>query len=199
VEIVAATAGKPRKIAEMRWHRHCAKERSAVADEGPWTGRETHTMKTLTLILAVVATATLPALAGDTPDHATIRGEVVASRLAPATAQEGRCLEVQVRRHNQERTWVRLGPVDEMNGKFQNGDRIRARVMNQQGSDVALARDVRNETTGAQMRLRDRDRLRDGTGDGQADRDRVRDRSRDRIHTPGTGGGNGSGARRGGR
>lgn len=166
-------------------------------------------MRKTTLILAVIAAATLPALAGDTPDHATIQGEVVATRSTPATAEAGRCLEVQVQQRNQERSWLRLGPADEMAGKFQNGDRIRARVMNQQGQDAALVRDVRNETTGAQMRLRnasgamlqerdrDRDRLRDGTGTGQQSRDRSR--SRDRIHEPGTGGGTGRGGRRGGR
>lgn len=86
-------------------------------------------MRTNTLILAVVAAATLPALAGDTPEPATIRGEVVASRSAPATAQEGRCLEVQVRQQNQERTWIRLRDRDRLRDGTGDGqiDGVRAR------------------------------------------------------------------------
>lgn len=157
----------------------------------------------LLTMAAIPIAASLPVLAGDTPEPTAIRGEVVATRLSPATAGEPAYAEVQVRTRNQEQTWLRLGPADDMGSKFQKGDPVRARVFQGGSEEPALVREMRNERTGERVRLRDasgqmlreqdRDRLRDGTGD------RSRDRSRDRIHEPGTGGGRGGGARRGGR
>lgn len=162
-------------------------------------------MARIILITGVLIAASLPVLAGDTPQPPKIRGEVVASRLSPATAGEPACAEVQVRTRDRQHAWLRLGPAEEMAGKFQNGDIVRARVMKGGGQDAALAREVRNERTGERMQIRDgsgnllrerdRDRLRDGSGTG--DRARDRDRSRDRVHQPGTGGGRGGGGRGG--
>jgi hypothetical protein len=157
----------------------------------------------LLTMAAILIAASLPVFAGDTPEPATIRGEVVATRLSPATAGEPPYAEVQVRTRTQERVWLRLGPAEEVGSRFQEGDPVRARVLGAGKGEPSLVREMRNERTGDRVRLRDasgqmlraqdRDRLRDGTGD------RSRDRSRDRIHEPGTGGGRGGGGRRGGR
>ncbi len=157
----------------------------------------------LRAMAAIPIAASLPVLAGDTPEPATIRGEVVATRLSPATAGEPAYAEVEVRTRAQERVWLRLGPAGERGPALRKGDPVRARVLGDGKDEPALVREMRNERTGERVRLRDgsghavrereRDRLRDGTGDA------ARDRNRDRIHAPGTGGGRAGGGRRGGR
>jgi uncharacterized membrane protein YgcG len=137
--------------------------------------------------LTMIGFAALPAFAqGGPPDE--VRGQVVEVREHVATASAGAATEIRVRTRDQESVWLRLGTPESMHGKFQVGDRVRARYV--KGDGAALVTDVRNGSTGERLRLRDRDCT---SVDGP---DRLR--TRDRIHEPGTGGGNGGGGRQGG-
>ncbi len=143
----------------------------------------------LTILSAATAGAATAA-----QERGTLAGEIMEVRQSVRTENEGAFDEIRVRTREGQDTWVRLGPANRSQERWQVGDRVRARFVggaaNGQAVDAVSARNYRTGTTerirsgdGTRLRLQTRDRLQDGSGSGT----QARERRRDRIHEPGTG------------